>query len=51
MHEKINCKKCQKEIERIEAFPRDICKDCYAKEYAKMTPEQQVPDFTSTINL
>ena len=26
----INCKECQREVEKLALFPGDVCLDCYA---------------------
>ena len=43
----MKCEKCRKNIDIFEAFPNNLCVDCYSEVYEKMSDEEKKPDFTS----
>ena len=45
-----NCKKCNKEIDKLEMFSGNLCVDCYEIEYDKMPDNDKKPDFVNTVN-
>jgi hypothetical protein len=36
----IQCTKCTTEINKLDAFPDDVCLACYASDHENDTPEQ-----------
>ena len=45
------CAVCGKSVEAINLFPGKRCLACFEKHFDTLTPEQQRPDFTKTVNL
>lgn len=45
----INCIRCGKEMDIIDAFSGNLCLSCCDKEYENMTAEEKKPHFDSSL--